>query len=123
MTVLSAIEAEFKKLELAFGEVGTFLKPAFEKLVQGGGPVLIAAAQKAAAYVEAQMPYLATTLEKKAAAYVEVVADLVAQGVPIVENAVNLAIETAVSAIPNVVAAAVAPAAPAPPAPPAPPAK
>jgi hypothetical protein len=95
-----SIRAFYSRVIAWFDVVSTFLKPAAAALVAGGGVVLIAAARAAVMAVAAD-PSLLTAAggAKRDAAFKLIAADLAAKGLPVVVNAVNIAIEAAVAAL------------------------
>lgn len=74
----------------------TFVSPLAMSIAKNGGPVLVQAATNAVA--AAEQPGL-TSDQKKAAAVAAVVSTLKTQGIPVVMNAVNGAIESAVAGL------------------------
>jgi predicted RNA methylase len=90
----------FSRVVSWFESVSSFLQPAAAALAAGGGLVLIAAAKRAVAAVEADPSLLtAAGSEKRGVALRMIAADLYAAGVPVVMNAVNIAIEAAVAGL------------------------
>ena len=88
----------FSKIGAFFGRFGvilsTFLSAGAAAIVKGGGKVLIEAARDA---VRAAEVAGGTGSEKRAAAIAVVVSTLTSKGLPVLYNAVFLAIEAAVA--------------------------
>lgn len=101
MTFKTFFSSIFGKVEVTLSTIESFLKPALDALIKGGGPILIAAARAAVMAVAAD-PSLLTAAGgvKRDAAFKLIAADLAAKGLPVVTNAVNIAIEAAVAALP-----------------------
>lgn len=83
-------------LQRLFNKFIGYLLPAARLLAQAGGDALIDAAKSAVAAAEAKG---GTGEEKFIAAKKAVVKSLQKQGIPLVYNAINLAIEAAVAAL------------------------
>lgn len=91
MSFWTEVEAWFTKVG---GEVASFVSNLAQTIAKNGGPVLVQAAIAAVAAAEATGK---TGAEKKADAVAAVTSVLKTQGIPVVLNAVNSAIEAAVA--------------------------
>lgn len=95
MSFFSDLGDQLKSLvEEALSFVESFFSAAIKAVAENGGPLLVSLAEAGVAAAEAAG---GSGSDKAKAAFDSIVAGLQAQGVPVVINAVNIALETAVA--------------------------